>query len=93
MLCFSFKNVAIFEFLPLFVSSKIIISEQDNCGVLKLPDTFLGNSPVFLYPSSSDSDEHDFLALPDEAQKFLLKKGSDSDEELHRQLETFKLKE
>ncbi|HEX3018632.1 MAG TPA: hypothetical protein VHP31_12380 [Caproicibacter sp.] len=56
-------------------------------------DTFLGNLPEFLFPPTFSNDQDDFLALPDDTQQLLLKKGADSDESLHRQLEEFRMKE
>lgn len=56
-------------------------------------DGFIGIFPGFLYLPSFFNDRDDFLSFPDETQQLLLKKGADSDEALHRQIEEFKLKE
>lgn len=56
-------------------------------------DVFLGNLPVFLYPPMSYNEEDDFLAFPEETQQLLLKKGADSAEALHQEMELLRRKE
>lgn len=60
-----------------------------------MTDGFDGSFSGAYYLSAlfSHNDDNDFLELPEETQQFLLKKGADSEEALHRQLEELKMKE
>lgn len=53
-----------------------------------------GYVPVFpLFAPDEDVADRDFLSLPEETQQLLLKRGSDSSEEMEKQIENLRKKE
>ena len=48
---------------------------------------------VPLFDPEGDATDRQFLSLPEETQQLLLKKGSDSPEEMAKQIEMLKMKE
>ncbi len=67
---------------------------MDFGGEAKMSEGLFGNYPGYLPVAALNSKtETDFLKLPEETQRELLRRGADSEEELRRRLNELSLRE